>query len=615
MKKLNITLNTAYKSFETGFSQELTGDLIILSGVNGSGKSQLMDTIYGFTNKDKHNPINRVILLNGEKIKDEDISHRSFKDFSSLHNINEAGINNRNETRGKLWQFYQRTQLPEMAKHKSSWGKMEKILLDEYGEEKFRNHKITLIDLGKVIPSDFILYSDGDIFSNKIGDIFFGYAFKDLYEKAHQIDSSNISLAITTPWTILNNLFKELRFDYRFEEHYEMIESLTLNKQPEIFAVGDDGKADLTQKRELADLSDGEKAIISLTFAVLGSEHIQPKILLLDEYDAPLNPSLTNAFFVVLKKFFVDKGTQVIIATHSYATLSLAPNYARFYEVYRPKKDRKRLLEVDRESYQELRVVNTTFIDKVQDQEKRYKELKQLHDEKEAIFHTFEKRSKLATHILIAGEGKTDVTHLKNAMKKLEVMDLEKLEFFDSGKEDGFGSKNLKIFLEQSALIPHLNPIIGIFDRDEKDIITEIEKDGALYKNYGNNVYAFCIPLPDSRKDYTHISIEFYFADEELKKENNGKRLCFDNEIDVLISKKTKVVEIRKLLTPDYVNESNKKIFCENIGESNWIHSKTVFANLVMNDPEFSKDFNFENFHLIFDRINLILEDSKKQKV
>ncbi|MDR1832510.1 MAG: ABC transporter ATP-binding protein, partial [Fusobacteriaceae bacterium] len=62
MKKISITLNQDYKSFKNGFHQELEGDLIILSGVNGSGKSQLMNIIYGFQND---SVINRNILLDG----------------------------------------------------------------------------------------------------------------------------------------------------------------------------------------------------------------------------------------------------------------------------------------------------------------------------------------------------------------------------------------------------------------------------------------------------------------------------------------------------------------------------------------------------------------------
>jgi ABC-type lipoprotein export system ATPase subunit len=65
VKKTNITLNEDCKSFKNDFTKELEGDLIILSGVNGSGKSQLMNIIYGFQN---NSTINRELRLdNGFK--------------------------------------------------------------------------------------------------------------------------------------------------------------------------------------------------------------------------------------------------------------------------------------------------------------------------------------------------------------------------------------------------------------------------------------------------------------------------------------------------------------------------------------------------------------------
>ena len=42
-----------------------------------------------------------------------------------------------------------------------------------------------------------------------------------------------------------------------------------IDEQPAIYSLKDDGSIDTTEKRALQDLSDGEKALISLTFAVL----------------------------------------------------------------------------------------------------------------------------------------------------------------------------------------------------------------------------------------------------------------------------------------------------------------------------------------------------------
>lgn len=48
MKKLEIQLSQKYRSFQNNFKTILEGDLVILSGVNGSGETQLFDIIRGF---------------------------------------------------------------------------------------------------------------------------------------------------------------------------------------------------------------------------------------------------------------------------------------------------------------------------------------------------------------------------------------------------------------------------------------------------------------------------------------------------------------------------------------------------------------------------------------
>ncbi len=84
--------------------------------------------------------------------------------------------------------------------------------------------------------------------------------------------------------------------------------------------------------------------------------------------------------------------------------------------------------------------------------------------------------------------------------------------------------------------------------------------------------------------------------------------MYFDNEVEFRQSASNK--KDRKLVQlspPETAAENTKKIFDENIGDLDWIHSKTRFAELVETDKEFTRDFDFKNFKLIFDRITEIL--------
>ena len=72
-------------------------------------------------------------------------------------------------------------------------------------------------------------------------------------------------------------------------------------------------------------LSSGEKIIVCLcllSFNRVMGQH-QPGLILLDELDAVLHPSMISALIAGLKNQFVNKGTRVIMATHSVTTVSL----------------------------------------------------------------------------------------------------------------------------------------------------------------------------------------------------------------------------------------------------------------------------------------------------
>lgn len=222
-------------------------------------------------------------------------------------------------------------------------------------------------------------------------------------------------------------------------------------------------------------------------------------------------------------------------------------------------------------------------------------------------FIQIEQVANQGTQPLIVTEGKTDVQHLRKAKDALGLNNLN-IEFYEINGD--WGDSKLKILLEQLAKVPQARRIIGIFDRDVQSIVTDVESGGQPFKNYGNNVFSFCIPTPVGRENYSNISIEFYYTDDEIKKEKNGKSLYFDNEVDYLHNKSTGRPEVRKLNEPRLENENAKKIFDEQkmCEVADWIHSKATFARLVELDQDFTEDFDFSNFRMIFDRISQIIQ-------
>lgn len=140
----------------------------------------------------------------------------------------------------------------------------------------------------------------------------------------------------------------------------------------------------------------------------------------------------------------------------------------------------------------------------------------------------------IAQEIHIYTEGVTDNKHLKNAyehFKRSHQFDDLNILFKETKKS---GSPALKALCENlsEALQRHLT--ICIFDRDEKDIISNMGGSPGSYKDHGNNVFSLVIPVPDFR-DTQFVCIEHLYKDEQLFQEDiEGRRLFSKDEFDSL---------------------------------------------------------------------------------
>jgi energy-coupling factor transporter ATP-binding protein EcfA2 len=122
------------------------------------------------------------------------------------------------------------------------------------------------------------------------------------------------------PWVVLNETLSNLNLDAQFEP-------------PQSTSIGDYHpilRSSSGAKFYPAQLSSGEQIILNL--ALLGyhgtanEETIRPKIVLLDEVDAPLHPAMAKTYLDVLDNILVKEfGMCVIASTHSPSTAALFP--------------------------------------------------------------------------------------------------------------------------------------------------------------------------------------------------------------------------------------------------------------------------------------------------
>ena len=120
------------------------------------------------------------------------------------------------------------------------------------------------------------------------------------------------------PWEIFNDIGKALNFKFELDEpniEDKKFEVRLRDKAKKVFISPDS-------------LSSGEKVIFSL-FVAMYSTHSEahlPELIILDEPDAYLHPSLSRTLLDVVQKIFVEQHhIKVIMTTHSPSTVALAP--------------------------------------------------------------------------------------------------------------------------------------------------------------------------------------------------------------------------------------------------------------------------------------------------
>jgi ABC-type cobalamin/Fe3+-siderophores transport system ATPase subunit len=192
---------------------------------------------------------------------------------------------------------------------------------------------------GKVISElniiDFIIFYQIplELFSAALDLLFHQFNLKRKYHE-------HLTEGITPPWDVFNEILNNANFKYKAEYNESYDEDLP-------------GTVKLVDKKtnsqvEFESLSSGETTIMALIFALYNSSNNGhfPQVILFDEPDAHLHPSLTQVFLNVIKDVLVDRHqVKVILTTHSPSTVALAPDdsiYCMDRELGQPIKQEKR---------------------------------------------------------------------------------------------------------------------------------------------------------------------------------------------------------------------------------------------------------------------------------
>lgn len=239
--------------------------------------------------------------------------------------------------------------------------------------------------------------------------------------------------------------------------------------------------------------------------------------------------------------------------------------------------------------------------------------------------------------VLVITEGSTDWKHMKAAYEALkddpqhsEIFNGLNFDFLEYEEKEScnnspykinMGCSQLVALCENYAKLPQTTKFICIADRDDRKTNNALSVDGAEFKEWGNNVYSFILPLPQIRKNTPEICIEHLYSDAEIKTEYTGsedgitRRLYMGGEFDErgVASAIDRFCEKRNACGPNSIaileGSSKERVTSLNNNDgTNYALSKSQFASLILSRTPPFDHFDFTNFLPIFKTIKNIIE-------
>ena len=133
------------------------------------------------------------------------------------------------------------------------------------------------------------------------------------------------------PWLALRKLLDEMRdtdgdkelFNFEFSDPQE--DAITFSDCRNYSFQAQLSNRATGESYSIKNLSSGEKILMTLYLALFNQSmgRRQPQLMLLDEVDALLHPSMISVLMAALRNHFAGRGTRIIMATHSVTTAAL----------------------------------------------------------------------------------------------------------------------------------------------------------------------------------------------------------------------------------------------------------------------------------------------------
>lgn len=303
-------------------------NFVVLTGINGSGKTQLLQVMENTSVTDIFD--GEMHLYQRKLIPVSSLSPNSVPEAMlpnpRLDDANRFFQDNYGHAKQPMGKAHMRMQFEDRfnsrdlfkVKHVAKYSGKD---TDQLELKDFQKH-LPVYDANPT--NDFLAQSFDHIFRNYFRK-YYANEIRKAWDKSKNTEKTHLTLEefeekYGNPRKLINDVIKKLNLEYEFNEINDPDEEATFVARLINKKTGNEITMD--------GLSSGEKVIMSLVFAIYNSTfNFQfPQILLLDEPDASLHPSMTKQFLGVVENVFVNElGIKVIMTTHSPSTVALVP--------------------------------------------------------------------------------------------------------------------------------------------------------------------------------------------------------------------------------------------------------------------------------------------------
>lgn len=593
MNNISLKLTSRYKSLQEGFEWNDIPPFAVITGVNGVGKTQLLEVIKGRGERpDSHgraiqivreitssrgpeilifseNTAQRGLSLNGliEYVQNGDQRLVTVKSIEQNIITYQNSINN---TLQQLSQITDKVTRLQFENDLRSWREQIRNLQNQklnvniyaYDEELSRIARklgkkvdeLTEEEIRQLAIDNFESLTTVDELMRFLSNENQRYMRRITYlTETHQREEADRLAAQERPFQTINRIFRQYGFDY-----FDMLNPFPIDGKlnGEIRFRGGGGEV-----VDYNSLSSGEQAIVQFVIWSYGQDFRGNRLntMVLDEPDAHLHPSMCKMMVEIFSEMSSKKeigggGIRIILTTHSPSTVAFTPEGSLFV-MQREADNRRVIRQTSTEDAVEILSDGVFTFSRA--------------------MSNFTLLSSSPKQNLVFVEGKTDVKHFTKAMQVLGY-NLD-VEFFDM-----HDATTLSYFIKSTpARLFNKKSLIALFDCDAegdkgykgKECGIDMVKEVTSEQSEGRS---FCIKILPPRGLDKYCPVEYLYPKDVLVKNNvlikrnineftNLIGFSSPEEMNGLLEEFNKETSLR----PYKVNDDRKNAFSEAIQHMN----------------------------------------------